>query len=173
MEVKGAASVAHTLRIMMNEGVAAWIGDMPNTYFSSVHPRLGKVSIIPENIFRTGIRSIDHINTNLPSMLMDEASMKKNGQPLARAIAGSAASIQGGYCMAAVIAHRLGEHRLQAVCQSPPEFLAAFQEAASLNTLPLPIPGAVGRELYETMPALSDEVFQGLLGVLQEYFPGP
>ena len=173
LEAQGSAAVAHTLRIMMNEGVAAWIEDMPNTSFSSVHPRLGKVNFIPETVFETGIRAMDIFNTNLPRLLADPAAMTKNGSNLARAITGAGALTQGGYCMAAVIAGRLGEQKLHEVRLSPPAFLAAYQEAARQNTLPLPHPGAAGRELYETMPALSGEVFPGLLKLLEDSFPTP
>lgn len=171
LEMEGAEAVAQTLRVMLNEGVAAWIEDMPHTYFNPVHPRLAKVVFVPENVFAIGVRALDIFNTNLPRLLADEAVMAGSGQDLARAIAGSGAFTQGGYCMAAVIAARLGEDRLHAVRLSPPAFLEAYQEAALQNALPLPLPGAEGSQLYETMPAFEGGVYEGLLKVLEEHFP--
>lgn len=171
LEVEGEESVAQAIRIMMNEGVAAWIDDMPHTHFNNLHPRLRKVSFVPENIYRVGIRGIKIYNSNLPEMLADEAVMAERGQQLARAITGAGALTQGGYCMAAAIASRLGEEKLQAVRLSPADFLAAFQEAALMNSLPLPEPGAVGTQLHETMPAFDGEVYPGLLKIVEKHFP--
>ena len=171
LEVEGAASVAHTLRIMMNEGVAARLDDLANTHFNAIYPKLGKVSFIPEDLFETGIRAMDIFNTNLPRLLADPASMQDKGMLLAKAIVGAGALTEGGYCMAVVIADRLGEDRLLQARTSPPAFLEAYQEAAKLNPLPLPTPGTVGSQLFECMPAFSDEVYPGLLQVLEEYFP--
>lgn len=171
LETGGASAVSHTLRVMMNEGVAGWIEKMPETHFNAKHPRLGKVVIIPEDIFKTGVRALDIFNTNLPRLLNDEDAMRQSGETLARAIVASGALTQGGYCMAAVIAHQLGEDRLVQVCQSPAAFVEAYQEAAKLNTLPLPYPGTAGRELFESMPTFSDEVYQGLMLVLNQAFP--
>jgi hypothetical protein len=172
LDLTGAESIANTLRVMMNTGIASWIEDMPNTYFRPVHPRLGQVTFVPENIFTTGIRGMNILSTNLPEMFADEAVMTQKGQSLSRAITGSGALTQGGYCMAAVIVNRLGEDKLRAVRNSPPAFLKAYQQAASLNTLPLPQPGEIGRQLHETMPAFPEDVYLGLLKILEEYFPG-
>lgn len=171
LECDGSPAVGHTLRVMLNEGVASYIEDMPHTYFDPVHPRLGRVLFVPENVFESGIKAIRIFNASLPRLLADEAAMIASGQDLARSIAGSGALTQGGYCMAAVIAARLGEDRLVEVRHSPAAFLAAYQEAALQNELPLPLPGAVGAELHETMPAFADAVFSGLLKILQEQFP--
>lgn len=170
LELEGQAAVAQVFRIMMNEGVAAWIDDMPNTHFSAVHPRLGKVAFVPESVYTIGIRAMDIFNSNLPRMLNSSEAMDSSGQDLARAITGAGAFTQGGYCMSETIVHHLGEDRLLQVKSSPLAFVQAYQEAALRNTLPLPIPGEQGRELPESMPALSNEVYEGIVQILGEEF---
>lgn len=171
LDAEGELSVANTIRIMLNEGTAAWIDDMAHTHFNNLHPRLRKVSFVPENIYNVAIRGMNIFNTNLPRLLDDPEAMQASGQHLSRAITGAGALTQGGYAMAAVIVHRLGEERLHAVRKSPAAFLEAYQEAALQNTLPLPTPGEVGTQLPETMPAFSDEVYAGLLAIVEKHFP--
>jgi len=169
-EEEGAQSVAHIFRVMMNEGVAAWIDQLADTHFNDTHPKLAEVAIIPEEMFKTGIRAMDIFNTNLPPMLAEQAAMDKRGQALGRSILGAGAYTTGGYCMAAVIVARLGEEKLQEVRLSAPLFIQAYQEAALQNSLPLPVPGKAGTALNETMPAFDDEVYTGLMAILEETF---
>ncbi len=173
LEIKGRPAVAHTIRLLMNEGIAAYIEDMPSTHFSEVHPRLADLNIVPETIFDIGIRVMGVFNNGLPRMLSDEDYMAEQGHEVGRAMVAMGAFTRGGYCLAATIAARLGDERLVAVRHDPLGFLNAYQEAALQNSLPLPRPGAAGHELYESMPAFSDEVLVGLREILQETFPGP
>ena len=73
--------------------------------------------------------------------------------------------------MASVIAAQLGEDRLRTSGRSVPAFVAAYQEAALLNPVPLPVPGALGVDLTQTVPPLDPEVFAKLHQLLLQYFP--
>jgi hypothetical protein len=170
LDVEGATSIAQTVRVLMNEGTAAWIEDMPHTYFDPVHPRLGNVELIPETFYDRGRRAIEILNGALPRLLVDEDLMASRGREVSRSLLASGAMTKGGYCLAATIVHHLGEERLRAVSRSPRDFLMAYQEAALQNPQPLPTPGAIGVPLPETMPPLDPDAYQGLASILEQTF---
>jgi hypothetical protein len=170
IEETGASSVAHTWRTLMNEAVCNYIEDLPGTHFNEIHPKLAKVHVIPEQIFQTSVRSVELLNASLPELLADPQAMEERGFMVAESMAGMGAFTMGGFGLAEVIAARLGEDRLVSVRRDPIAFLEAYQEAALQNATPLPRPGTMGRELHESMPAFSDEVFTGLKKILSEEF---
>lgn len=171
MEVEGDEALANAFRVLMNEGLIGWIEQAVTLEFDSGHPVLYKVKIIPEDFFLKTQETIDLMNRRLPSMLDDEAVMAEEGQPLAGYLAGMNAYGSTGYGMSAVIAARLGEERLHEVGCSVPAFLAAYQEAASANPVPAPIPGAPDTELFLTVPPLDPDIFTKLHAMLTRVFP--
>ncbi len=130
---EGEAAVYGTFRIIRNEGVAAWIEDLPHTVFSTDHPRLRRVKPVPENFYQTTVRTLAVTGDRLPGLLADPAEMKLRGEDFARTVAAGGGLTQAGYGMAALIAARLGDERLQTVSRSVPDFYAAYQEAALRN----------------------------------------
>lgn len=169
--MQGSAAVAHSIRVMMNEGLIGYIEDQPGTVFSPDHPKLGKLNIVPENVFDHGRRAITLLDENLPKMLADPKLMQKHGQDLAKTFVAASSLNQGGYCLSYTIAQRLGEDRLRQVVGSPAAWLAAYQEAALLNPVPAPEPYKVMDKMYLSMPPLQDDTFTGLEKLLQEFFP--
>ncbi len=167
---EGELAVAHSLRIMMNEGLIDYIQDQPGTIFNPVHPKLGEINIVPETVFEHGQRAISLLNFNLPKMFADEDLMQKNGRNLAKTLLASSSLRQGGYSMSSAIAGQLGEERLRDTAGSPTAWLAAYQEAAKLNPSPTPDPYEVPTELYRCMPPLDEEVYEGLQNILSNIF---
>jgi len=58
------------------------------------------------------------------------------------------------------------------VRNSPPEFIAAYQEAALSNPDPAPIPGDPGVDLADTVPPLQPEIFAKLHAFLVQAYGG-
>ncbi len=170
LESEGEQSVAECLRVVMNEGIAGWIEKTTDIEFDSAHPSLHKVHIVPEDFFTKTQETVRVFENMLPPLFADPTKMADNGNNFARYLAGSNAFSQTGIGMATVIAVRLGEERLQQEHLSVPGFLAAYQEAALQNATPLPIPGTLGVELYETVPALSPTVYEPLHALVTKYF---
>ncbi|MEN8005548.1 MAG: DUF5700 domain-containing putative Zn-dependent protease [Candidatus Krumholzibacteriota bacterium] len=170
-ELVGEQSVAHSFRILANEGVTGWIDKAAHLEFDDDHPSLHKVNIIPEGFFRKTQEAIGMMNRQLEKMLDDEADMAQRGLLYSEHLAAMNAYGQTGYGMAAVISHRLGEDRLREASRSVPGFLAAYQEAALLNPVPAPVPGTAGIELFETVPPLNPDLFTKLHAMLTRVFP--
>lgn len=166
-------AVANSIRVMMNEGIIACIEDQASVIFAPDHPRLGKFNIVPEDIFERGSSAIRIFNNNIPSMLNDEKIMKKNGNDLARTLVAGGSMIQGGYSMSATIEGNLGKDALRATVGSPAKWLAAYQKAASMNPVPTPEPNEVMNNLYQSMPPLDPQVYDGLQEIIQQAFPTP
>lgn len=169
--LEGEEAVAQCFRVLMNEGITGWIEQTATFEFDSNHPVLYKVKIIPEDFFLKAQEAIDIMNGHLGSMLDDEATMVEKGQNFATHLAGMNAFSHTGFSMSAVIAAHLGQERLRDAGRSVPAFLAAYQEAASENPIPVPVPGELDIELYRTVPPLDPEVFTKLHAMLTRAFP--
>jgi len=169
---EGQAAVAQCIRVMLNEGKSGYIEDLPSTIFSPDHPLLGKLDIIPELVFEHGIRGLSLINQHLPGMLADEEKMQAAGNPLAKTLIASNALNQGGFAMCATIAANLGDETLQKATSTPLAFLQAYQKAVKMNPSPAPKPHEVMDQLYLSMVPFDDEVYDGLVKILKEEFPG-
>jgi len=172
IELEGTEAVAHLFRLLMNEGLAGWIEQTAFLEFDSKHSKLSKFKAIPEDYFAKTQQAVNLLNGQLDSMFADEAVMVEKGQALVTQMGVSNLIRQAGYGMAAVIVARHGEDRLRHAGRSVPAFLAAYQEAASLNSVPVPVPGEVGVELFQTVPPLEPEVFTELHAMLTGFFPG-
>ncbi len=171
MKQEGAEAVAHSLRVMMNEGLAGWIEQIVDLDFDTRHPALDRIALVPEDFFLETQETIALFNSQLGPMLDDEDRMAENGLAFTRLLAVGGSFVRAGYGMSAVIAAHLGEERLRAVSRSVPSFLAAYQEAASLNPVPVPVPGALGSELFQTVPPLDPDIFNKLYAMLTRVFP--
>ena len=171
LEVEGELSVAHSFRVVVNEGVTGWIDKATLLEFSDEHPTLHQVNIVPEDFFHKTQEAIGVMNRQLGKMLDDEADMAKRGRNFAEHMAGMNAYSQTGYGMSAVISARLGEDRLREASRSIPGFLATYQEAALMNPVPAPLPGQPGQILHETVPAMEPEMFTKLHAMLTRVFP--
>ncbi len=169
--VEGDEAVAHSFRLLMNVGVACWIEQAATLEFDRGHITLGKTGSIPEEFFLTTQDAIGLMNRKLGSMLDDEARMAEEGTAFAKRLARSEAFSATGYGMSSVIAARLGEDRLRQVSRSVPAFLAAYQEAAAANPFPIPVPGDLGHELFQTVPPLDPDIFTKLHAMLTRIFP--
>jgi len=169
-ETTGAASVAECMRLFMNEGIAGTVESTLTIEFDSEHPSLYKIHIIPDDFFRKTQETVANLNKWLAPLIDDDEAMASGGIEVARALIGNNAFGQTGLGMTAVITGRLGEERLHQVNGSVPMFLAAFQEAALLNADPVPDPGLLGIEYFESVPPFQPAVYQGLQALVDEYF---
>jgi hypothetical protein len=157
-EVQGEAVLAQTLRLVRNEGVAAYIDDLPNLYFSKEHPALAGSAPVPEDVCATArlnLLYVEQVVTRqlaLPAATRDFTDVHLN-------FVGSRGWQATGWFMATVIARRLGEPRLQAAARSLSGFLAAYHEAAAMNPpAAAAAPGSVD-QFVATAPVFSAPVF--------------
>ncbi len=171
LESTGAAAIGHTFRIIRNEGIAAWIEQLPDTHFDPEHPRLRRVTPVPEHFYQTTLRTLEVMLELLPATLADPAALEQGGEPFARTIAAGGGLNQGGYGMAALIQGRLGEARLKEAARTVPGFVAAYQEAALMGPAERPALGAQGHEPWESLGPIDPAVFAQLMPVLASVFP--
>ena len=87
LEAEGDLAVAHTFRILRNEGIAAWIEELPHTHFDPEHPRLRRVRPVPEFFYETTLRTLEVTSEGLPRLFADPAEMQAQGGAYARTIA--------------------------------------------------------------------------------------
>jgi len=170
LRCRGAAAIAQSLRVLVNEGTAAWISRVGDTYFGHDHPSLFGNLVPPEEYYEDALETVATWNRLLAVLLGDPEQLQSHGHDFSRYMGGSGAFLGMGYCMANAIVGRLGEERLRQVSRSVPDFIAAYQEAASANPQPYPVPGAAGHELYESLPPLAPEVFEKLHALLLQEF---
>ncbi len=170
-DLEGGEAVAHVFRVLMNEGVTGWIDQTAVTEFDLEHPTLSKFQVVPEFFFIKTQEAVKLMNIKLGAMFANEEILATKAQSLVMTLGAMNAYNQTGYGMAVVIASRLGEERLRESGRSVPAFVAAYQEAASLNSDPLPEPGTLGVDLYQTVPPLDPDVFAKLHPLLLQYFP--
>lgn len=168
----GAAAVAHTFRRMRNEGTAHWIEDTPNAYFFSDHYTFRNMVVVPEQYWDKAILAMNVLNRQLPPLWEDPELLESRGRDLMVALNTIHSHRNLGWAMATVVAAHLGEERLHEASASVPGFVAAFQEAASRNAVPVPeLEEARGR-YHEAVPAFTEEAWRGLETMLAEHFPG-
>ena len=163
---EGEDALAGTATLIRNEGVAAYLEKRAETYFAREHPTLGKVRIIPESIANTANMAVVYADSALPALFADPAVMASRAIDMPRRFTASGAFDKLGFAMAATIADRLGEDRLVAASRTVSGFWSAYQEAAALNPLPAPLPGALGHPWYASLRPLDPEAFAGLKGLL-------
>jgi hypothetical protein len=173
IESDGEQAVAECLRVLLNEGIAGRIEQTTAIEFGTQHPSLARVKIVPEDFYRKAQQTVEKFETWLPEMLADPAIMAGRGRSFARALAASGAFSKTGLVMADVIVARFGAERLHQVHQSVPGFFAAYQEAARLNPTPVPDPGTSGIELYESVRAFPEELYEPLQEILDRHYGSP
>ncbi|PID78755.1 hypothetical protein CSB20_13460 [bacterium DOLZORAL124_64_63] len=168
--LEGEAAVAHSVRSMMNQGILGYIENLPGTRFRADHPKLGDLAIIPENVFQTGVKTIDLLNRFIPLEGEDPQAVQTRGYDLAMTLKASSSINQGGYCMAACIATNLSRERLRDCVGNPSAFLRSYQEAALQNPSPQPSPHTVPDALPSSMPPLDEAVIKDLLRICDQVF---
>lgn len=169
--LEGDLAVAHSVRMMMNEGIGALVERQIETVFKSDHHRLGKFNIIPEQYFSQGQRAITMFNTFVPQLDNADSPKRIGGKDLARSLVASGSLHQGGYCMAACIEKNLGREELRDTIGSPEAFLRAYQQAATMNPVPAPDPYLVADDITTSMPPFAPEVFAELIKICEVVFP--
>ena len=164
--LEGEEALASSLVKVRDEGIAAWISNRPFTYFNSQHPVLGKVNIIPESYLKMANLAVAYGDSMLPRLFADHRAMELRGHDFPRRMASSEGFTDLGYCMAAVIDGRLGTDRLVGAARTASGFLDAYQEAASLNPLPRPEPGATGHPWYASLSPFDEALHRQLHDLL-------
>ncbi len=164
----GADALAEALVLIRNEGVAAFLENRAETYFRQDHPKLRKVVIIPQDIAYTAGRIVALADTTLPPLLSDPEALTSGAKDFARTMTASGGYSKLGYAMAATIAGNLGEERLRNDARTVSGFFAAYQEAAAMNPLPSPKPGAKGYPWYASVRPFDDHLYRQLQDLLAE-----
>ena len=128
----GVAALTATFAQLRREGVSAWLEGFPEVAFDATHPLLGHTEAERENWRRLAVNSLTGLQQMLPALLGDPAMLAEKGAVVDDLLRGNGTYRATGYAMAALIATRLGEPRLQAAARgAPADFLAAYQEAAT------------------------------------------
>jgi hypothetical protein len=156
-DVKGDAVLAESLRLIRNEGIAAYIDDLPNLFFGREHPALAGTAPVPEDLCATARRNLLSIEQVVTRQLTQPAAAR-DFEGVHLNLVGSRGWQATGWFMATVIAHRLGEPRLQAAARSVPDFLATYQEAALANPPQASAAQGTIEHFVETAPSFSPPV---------------
>ncbi len=141
----GVAALVATFAQLRRDGVAGWLEDFPEVEFDSTHPLVGRAEKDRRNWHRLATRSLSALQEMLPALLADPAVLDTKGTVVDDLLRGNRTYRATGYAMAALIATRLGEPRLQAAARGTPvDFLAAYQEAATKGDVGPPWPSGRG-----------------------------
>lgn len=168
----GVAALRATFAQLRREGVSAWIEGFPELEFDDSHPLLGRPEAERRDWHRLAVSSLATLQKMVPGLFDRPETIDTQGAVLDDLFRGAGTYRATGYAMAAVIATRLGEPRLQAVARgTPADFIAAYQEAvkrpagpplaerpwldaADLTDLP-PFPAPAYRSLMAVLEAAS------------------
>ncbi|MHB8079979.1 MAG: DUF5700 domain-containing putative Zn-dependent protease [Candidatus Krumholzibacteriia bacterium] len=128
----GAAALVATFAKLRREGVAGWIEGFPEVEFAAGHPLLGQSEAERRDWHRLAVGSLKGMQEMMPALLADPAVLAAQGTVVDDLLRVNTTYRATGFAMAALIAARLGEPRLQAAARgTPADFLAAYQEAAT------------------------------------------
>jgi len=134
----GVEALVATFAKLRREGVAGWLEDFPAVEFDATHPLLGRPEAERRDWHHLATSTLTALQATLPALLADPAVLAAQGTVIDDLLRGSGTYRATGYAMAALIATRLGEPRLQAVARgAPADFLAAYQEAAGKGDGPV------------------------------------
>lgn len=134
----GAEALAATFAKLHRNGVTGWIEDFPEVEFDDTHPIVGRPEKERQNWHRLAVRALSTIQEMLPALLADPAVLAAKGTLVDDLLRGNGSYRATGYAMAALVATRLGEPRLQAAARgTPADFLTAYQEAATMGDSPV------------------------------------
>ena len=165
-EIEGEDSLAGAFVKVRDEGIATWISNRPFLYFKSEHPVLGKVDIVSERYLKVANMAVANADSNLPALFADPELMAQLAQNFSRRMTVSEGFTHLGYSMAAAIDGNLGPERLHQAARTASGFLDAYQEAAALNPLPRPHPGAIGHPWYASLRPFDEDLYRQLRDLL-------
>jgi hypothetical protein len=133
----GVEALVATFAQLRRDGVAGWLEDFPEVEFDPTHPLVGRSETDRRSWHSLATRSLSALQEMLPTVLDDPAVLAKKGTVVDDLLRGNRSYRATSYAMAALIATRLGEPRLQAAARGTPvDFLAAYQEAATKGDVP-------------------------------------
>lgn len=157
-DATGDAVLAHSLRLIRNEGIAGYIDDLPALFFGREHPVLGGTAPVPEDLAETALGNLANIERTV-ALQLTAAPQARDFTGVHSYLVGSRGWRTTGWYMAAVIARQLGEPRLQAASRTVTGFFAAYQEAAAAATPDAAAPPGSLDRLLTTPTVFSAPVF--------------
>lgn len=170
-QATGPAILLHCLRLVRNEGVAAYLDAMDEISFEPRHPILGRSSPKPDELCLAATRTLRSLDTNLTDARRREHTPDEQWMDFFRLFVAAGSWQSTGWFMAEVIVDRLGLERLQTDGRSVPAFFAAYHEAAAIaKPAPQAPPGSVARFVADP-PAFSPENAAWLDHELRQLFP--
>lgn len=168
---RGVDILLHSLRLVRNEAVAAYIDQAPEIAFEPRHPILGRVSPKPDEFASQALRTLTSLDAGITQVRALAEPTDEDWRNLYRLFVGAQSWQPTGWFMARTIADQLGTARLQEVGRSVPDLVAAYQEAAS----GLPGTTEAGRGTLEwflaSAPAFSADNAAWLDRELRRLFP--
>lgn len=126
---QGADVFLHSLRLVRNEGVPAYLDDMPEIGFDPRHTIIGRAAPKPDELCLQAIRTLESVDAGLTRVLAIESPTQDHWENLYRIFVGAQSWQATGWFMSRTIADQLGVARLQQAGRSVPDFVAAYQEA--------------------------------------------
>lgn len=162
----GKSALLATFGKLRREAVAAWLEGYPTVSFDTRHPLLGQADPARQQAWTRGARALASLGELMGPLLRDRAALDERGTVIDDLLRGNQTYGSCGWVMAATIAARMGEARLQQSAASDAAFLAAYQEAA----LAAAQPGDTGHAADSPAPPpppLSAEVYTQLMELLR------
>lgn len=169
--VHGSAILLHSLRVVRNEAVAAYIDDLPEVTFDGRHELLAAASFKPETVFRSATRTLSSLDGDLTLYLAKPSVTDEEWLDTYRLFVGAQSWQTTGWFMARTIVDRLGIEQLQQVGRSVPDFFAAYQNAATSPPRTAQAEPGSPAWYLAAAPALSESNWAWLEPELRRLFP--
>jgi len=167
----GHGKVAQCMRLVYNEAIPAHIEELTELAFDPRHGLLAHAAAIPEDLANQAILTLGSMNKMLARLKDMPAPSEEQWQDVYRLFVGAQSWQPTGWFMAEVITNQLGEQGLRNATRSIPDFMAAYQEACSMQPArPTAEPGTL-EWYFQSAPKLSPEVATWMDGILREAFP--
>jgi hypothetical protein len=124
----------HTLRLLRNEAVPAYLDRLADIGFDGRHPVLAHAAVSPVDLCDQALRSLEGLDAVLTRLRSWEDPRQAEWPQVYRFFVGSQSWQATSWYMARTIAAALGEDRLREASTTVRGFWAAYQEAA--RTMP-------------------------------------
>ncbi len=129
-QAQGPDIALHTLRLLRNEAVPAYLDQLADIAFDGRHPVLAHAAVSPVDLCDQALRSLQGLDAVLTRLRNWEDPGQAEWSQVYRFFVGSQSWQSTSWFMARTVAAALGEDRLREASTTVRGFWAAYQEAA-------------------------------------------
>jgi hypothetical protein len=172
-QAHGADILLHSLRIVVNEAVGAYLNRSLEIAYDPRHERLANASARPDDLAGSAYRTLEALDRHLTRVLALPEPGDDDWTMLYRLFVGAQSWHTTGWLMARTIVDQLGEKRLREAAGTVPGFFAAYHEACAKRPTGTDAPPDTAAWFVANAPCFSEANQTWLDRELRRLFPAP